>query len=101
MKRYLRQGAITSIHDDEAILYRRDLSHSTLLLGIEGNWLATETSGPEVFSPFECFTIRFLIYREASYKPYIIAAMILLGKAEDAAGTLERLLRRKSVRSFI
>jgi len=27
--------------------------------------------------------------------------MILLGKAEDAAGTLERLLRRKSVRSFI
>jgi len=31
-------------------------------------------------------------YREAGYKPYIIAAMILLGKKKDPAGTLLRLL---------
>jgi knotted carbamoyltransferase YgeW len=39
-------------------------------------------------------------YREAGYKPYIIAAMILLGKAEDPAGTLERLLKRGTGRSL-
>jgi len=56
-------------------------------------------AGEVAASVFDCY--RDDTYREASYKPYIIAAMILLGKAEDAAGTLERLLRRKSVRSFI
>jgi knotted carbamoyltransferase YgeW len=30
-------------------------------------------------------------YREASYKPYIIAAMILLGKSKDPAATLSNL----------
>ncbi len=40
-------------------------------------------------------------YREASYKPYIIAAMILLGKAEDPAGTLARLVKKGSARSFL
>jgi ornithine carbamoyltransferase len=38
-------------------------------------------------------------YREASYKPYIIAAMILLGKAKDPAATLAGLLKRGSPRS--
>ena len=40
-------------------------------------------------------------YREASYKPYIIAAMILLGKAKDPAATLERILSRDSRRSLL
>ncbi len=40
-------------------------------------------------------------YREASYKPYIIAAMILLGKAKDPAATLTRLLERGSARSVL
>ena len=38
-------------------------------------------------------------YREASYKPYIIAAMILLGKKKDPAATLARLLERGTARS--
>ncbi|HET7839949.1 MAG TPA: knotted carbamoyltransferase YgeW [Rectinemataceae bacterium] len=38
-------------------------------------------------------------YREASYKPYIIAAMILLGKSRDPAATLSRLLDRNAARS--
>jgi knotted carbamoyltransferase YgeW len=38
-------------------------------------------------------------YREASYKPYIIAAMILLGKSKDPAATLARVLERGSPRS--
>jgi knotted carbamoyltransferase YgeW len=33
-------------------------------------------------------------YREAGWKPYIIAAMILLGKREDPAATLKALLER-------
>ncbi|HRY55895.1 MAG TPA: knotted carbamoyltransferase YgeW, partial [Spirochaetia bacterium] len=40
-------------------------------------------------------------YREASYKPYIIAAMILLGKAKDPAATLGRLLERGTPRSAL
>ncbi len=37
-------------------------------------------------------------YREASYKPYIIAAMIALGKLENPAATLNRLLERGATR---
>ncbi len=40
-------------------------------------------------------------YREASYKPYIIAAMILLGKSPDPAATLTRLLDRAAPRSLV
>jgi knotted carbamoyltransferase YgeW len=40
-------------------------------------------------------------YREASYKPYIIAAMILLGKSKDAAATLGRLLERGTARTAL
>ena len=40
-------------------------------------------------------------YREAGYKPYIIAAMILLGKSKDPAATLSRLLKRETQRSVI
>jgi knotted carbamoyltransferase YgeW len=40
-------------------------------------------------------------YREASYKPYIIAAMILLGKSKDPAATLSKLLERGTPRSAI
>jgi knotted carbamoyltransferase YgeW len=40
-------------------------------------------------------------YREASYKPYIIAAMILLGKSKDPAATLAGLLKRGSARSAL
>lgn len=40
-------------------------------------------------------------YREASYKPYVIAAMILLGRAADPAATLDRLLKRASPRSAL
>ncbi|MDP3178101.1 MAG: knotted carbamoyltransferase YgeW [Spirochaetaceae bacterium] len=38
-------------------------------------------------------------YREASYKPYIIAAMILLGKKKDPAATLANLVARATPRS--
>ena len=34
------------------------------------------------------------LYRQASYKPYIIAAMIFLAKQKDPAATLEALARR-------
>lgn len=37
-------------------------------------------------------------YREASYKPYIIASMILLGKSKDPAATLAKLLKRGTER---
>jgi len=40
-------------------------------------------------------------YREASYKPYIIAAMILLGKRKDPAATLKALLERGTARQTI
>jgi len=39
-------------------------------------------------------------YREASYKPYIIAAMILLGKFENPASMLESILARGRQRVF-
>lgn len=39
-------------------------------------------------------------YREASWKPYIIAAMILLGKRKDPAATLEALLERATPRTI-
>jgi knotted carbamoyltransferase YgeW len=39
-------------------------------------------------------------YREASYKPYIIAAMILLGKFADPAALLGSVLERGTVREF-
>ncbi|MBP7096026.1 MAG: knotted carbamoyltransferase YgeW [Spirochaetia bacterium] len=39
-------------------------------------------------------------YREASWKPYIIAAMILLGKRKDPAATLEALLARATPRTI-
>ena len=40
-------------------------------------------------------------YREAGYKPYIIAAMILLGKAKDPAAALACLLKRDSARAAL
>jgi knotted carbamoyltransferase YgeW len=40
-------------------------------------------------------------YREASYKPYIIAAMILLGKSKDPVGTLRSLVKRGAARSVL
>lgn len=39
-------------------------------------------------------------YREASFKPYIIAAMIILGKMKDPAKTLDGLLARNTTRYF-
>ena len=38
------------------------------------------------------------LYRQASYKPYIIAAMIFLAKQKDPAATLEALTRRNAPR---
>ena len=38
------------------------------------------------------------LYKEASYKPYIIAAMILLAKQADPAATLQTLAERKTPR---
>lgn len=40
-------------------------------------------------------------YREASYKPYIIAAMILLGKRKDPGATLTALIERAAKRQII
>ncbi len=40
------------------------------------------------------------MYREASYKPYIIAAMILLSKVKNPADTLGRLLEKANPRIF-
>ncbi|MEA2116651.1 MAG: knotted carbamoyltransferase YgeW [Thermodesulfobacteriota bacterium] len=39
-------------------------------------------------------------YKEASYKPYIIAAMIFLSKMNDSANVLQRLLERATPRTF-
>ena len=39
-------------------------------------------------------------YREASYKPYIIAAMIVLGKFKDPAALLKSAMQRGSVRQL-
>jgi knotted carbamoyltransferase YgeW len=47
--------------------------------------------GEVAASVFERF--RVATYREAGFKPYIIAAMILLSKLEDPVGTLHKLLR--------
>ena len=40
------------------------------------------------------------LYKEASYKPYIIAAMILLAKFEDPAKLLQKLEEKKIARVF-
>ena len=40
------------------------------------------------------------LYKEASYKPYIIAAMILLAKQKDITGTLEALADKAIPRHF-
>ncbi|MBN2873530.1 MAG: knotted carbamoyltransferase YgeW, partial [Spirochaetales bacterium] len=40
-------------------------------------------------------------YREASYKPYIIAAMILLGKRKNPVTTLKALLDRATTREVL
>ena len=40
------------------------------------------------------------LYKEASYKPYIIAAMILLAKQKDVTGTLEALADKATPRHF-
>ncbi len=40
-------------------------------------------------------------YREASYKPYIIAAMILLGKRKDPSATLRAMLERATKREIL
>ena len=40
------------------------------------------------------------LYKEASYKPYIIAAMILLAKQKDITGTLEALADKANPRHF-
>ena len=40
------------------------------------------------------------LYKEASYKPYIIAAMILLAKQKDITGTLEALADKATQRHF-
>ena len=40
------------------------------------------------------------LYKEASYKPYIIAAMILLAKQKDITGTLDALADKATPRHF-
>ena len=40
------------------------------------------------------------LYKEASFKPYIIAAMIFLAKCKDAQGTLKALEERAQKREF-
>ena len=40
------------------------------------------------------------LYKEASYKPYIIAAMILLAKQKDITGTLEAVADKATPRHF-
>jgi len=39
-------------------------------------------------------------YKQASYKPYIIAAMIFLSKQKNSADVLQRLLERATPRAF-
>lgn len=43
---------------------------------------------------------RLPLYREAGYKPYIIAAMILLAKRPNAAATLRALYDREAPRCW-
>lgn len=40
------------------------------------------------------------LYKEAGYKPYIIAAMMLLSKVKDPAGTLETIVKSGAKRLF-
>ena len=40
------------------------------------------------------------LYKEASYKPYVIAAMILLSKFEDPAALMKKLEERNVPRVF-
>ncbi|HIR55287.1 MAG TPA: knotted carbamoyltransferase YgeW, partial [Candidatus Scatomorpha intestinigallinarum] len=40
------------------------------------------------------------LYKEASYKPYIIAAMIFLAKSKDPAAALQALEDRAQKRKF-
>ena len=40
------------------------------------------------------------LYKEASFKPYIIAAMIFLAKCKDPQGTLKALEERAAKRAF-
>jgi knotted carbamoyltransferase YgeW len=54
--------------------------------------------GEVAASVFERF--RAATYREAGYKPYVIAAMIALSKLEDPVGTLHKLLRTASRRAI-
>jgi len=48
-------------------------------------------------SVFERF--RLATYREAGYKPYVIAAVILLSKLADPVGVLRKLLRTAARRA--
>ncbi|MGI5935883.1 MAG: knotted carbamoyltransferase YgeW [Oscillospiraceae bacterium] len=47
-------------------------------------------------SVFERYRIK--LYRQAGYKPYVIAAMIFLSKVKDPAGTLKKLYERSTLR---
>jgi ornithine carbamoyltransferase len=47
---------------------------------------------------FERF--RLATYREAGYKPYVIAAMVALSKLEDPVGSLHKLLRTAARRAL-
>lgn len=53
-------------------------------------------SGEVAASVFERY--RIATYKEAGYKPYVIAAMILTSRFKDPADVLERLARRKAPR---
>ena len=55
-------------------------------------------AGEVAASVFERFRVP--LYKQASYKPYIIAAMIFLSKVEKPQETLENLDLRKSIRCF-
>ncbi len=50
----------------------------------------------EVFEKYRLET-----YHEASYKPYVIAAMILLAKVSDPAEAIQNLLERNSINQFV
>jgi len=43
---------------------------------------------------------RVATYKEASFKPYIIAAMIFLSKDKDPSETLTKLMTQKKERHF-
>jgi len=54
--------------------------------------------GEVAASVFERYRVP--MYKEAGYKPYIIAAMIFLSKFADAPGQLDRLLKRETPRIY-